>query len=117
MFRIVIKRDVVGIPLPIAAVRHIVWCDAEESAGKSEVVSLPSFQAVYMTCSDFSGETPMLPRTIETVMCVIAAGIVADPLIVIGVDMRRFRMFGLIAKSSAWLLLWFLALWGWNRCA
>jgi hypothetical protein len=55
-----------------------------------------------MTATDTAGEAPMLPRMIQMVMRVVAAGIMAHPLS-IGMYVRSFGMSCLVVELAVFL--------------
>jgi hypothetical protein len=51
-----------------------------------------------MVATKAAGEPPVLPRTIEMVVCVVAAGVVSDPAVARSVHVRRFRVAALVGE-------------------
>jgi len=50
-----------------------------------------------MAAAEAAGEAPMFPGTINVIVFVTAAGIMADPRVIM-VDVRRLGMLGAIAE-------------------
>jgi hypothetical protein len=63
-----------------------------------------------MAAAEPASETAMLPRMIDVVMLVATARIMTYPLVIV-MDVRSFRVIGLIAKGAM------LVLWPGFRCA
>jgi hypothetical protein len=58
-----------------------------------------------MLRTDAAGESSMLPGMVNVVIRIIAPGIVAYPLIILRVDVRRFRMARLILETLPLMFL------------
>lgn len=100
MIGIRIDHDIVGIPNPTGAIVVIIGGHAEEVRPGPEVVPCTAAQSVYMAAADFAGEAAVFPWTVHMIMRIAGAG-VADPLIVLGVDVRRVWMSRLVAIIRA----------------
>ena len=105
---IVVDNDVVVVPAPIVARIVIVLGDAEEEAAEPEAVARSAFNAPNMGASNCAGEAAVFPGMIEMVVTVVAAGVVADPAIVFGVDVRSFGVRRLVAIGAA-VIAWLAA--------
>jgi len=57
-----------------------------------------------MTAAEAAGKAAVFPGMVNVIVGIIATGIVADPLVV-AMDVRGFRMIGLITEG-AMLVLW-----------
>jgi hypothetical protein len=53
-----------------------------------------------VTRAEAARETPVLPGAIDVVGRIVSAGIVPDPAAALGMDVRRVRMSGLVAKIA-----------------
>src|SRR5581483_9220139 len=62
-----------------------------------------ALQAINPARADFAAEAAMLGGAVpvDPIMGIIAAAVVTDPAVVVGVDVRSFRVCGLIAKAAA----------------
>jgi len=105
MVRIVVEHDVVGVPDPVHSVRNVIRCDAELITGKPEAVRSSTFKTVNVARPDFCQKASMLPGSIETVVTIVAACVVADPSIVVCVNVRHFGMGVLVAKATPFFRL------------
>ena len=104
MVGIFVDDDVIAVPKPIANVIVIVGSYAEGEAAEPEALAVSSAQAEHMTAAKTAGEAAMFPRMIEMIVGIIAAGIVADPSVIV-VDVRSFGVIGLIAEGRARVFL------------
>jgi uncharacterized RDD family membrane protein YckC len=57
-----------------------------------------------MTAAKATGEAAVFPRMIEMIVGIVAAGIVADPSVIV-VDVRSFGVIGLIAEGGVSIFL------------
>ncbi len=55
--------------------------------------------------ADAATEAPVFPRMIEMIVGIVASGVVSDPLIPFGVDVRGLRMVRLIAEGAPQIFL------------
>lgn len=98
--RIVIDDDVVAVPIPIAAITHIVGCNREEKAANAEAPRAAAAQSPYVAATDSSREATVLPRMVEVIMHVRSAGIVPDPTVVLGMHVWCLRMALFVGKCA-----------------
>jgi len=91
MVRVLIDDDVIAIPEPVAAEADVVGRDAEVEPCQAEAIGPPSEQPEDVAATEAAGEPPVLPWVVEMVMRIVAAGVVADPLVV-PMNMRRAGM-------------------------
>ena len=99
---IFVDGDLVGAPVPIAAEAIVSGSDAEGKSAEPEAFPIAAFNAPDVAAAEASGEAAMFPNMIEMIAGIIAAGLVADPLIV-GVNVRCFRVAGLVGKFRSFL--------------
>jgi hypothetical protein len=92
---IVVDHDLVAVPIPIVAVGIVIRCDAEIEAAEPEALAIAAGDVPDVTAANAAGETAMLPGTIEMIVGIIAAGIVADPRVVV-VNVRSVGMISFI---------------------
>ena len=102
--RIFVDNDGITVPIPIANVAVVVGGDAEEEAAEPETLAISAAQIVRMTAAEAAGKAAVFPGMVHVIVGIIATGIVADPLVV-AMDVRGFRMIGLITEG-AMLVLW-----------
>lgn len=88
---IVEDGDLVSGPVPIVAIGVISRSDAEIEASEPETRPIAAGYAPNVAAAEAAGETAMLPRMIDVVVGIIAAGVMTDPLAV-GMDVRSFGM-------------------------
>jgi hypothetical protein len=91
MIRVLIDYDLIGSPVPAIAEGKVDGSDGEIETAKPESLSIAASNVPYMAFAEATGEVPVLPRMIQMIVGIIAAGIVADPSIV-GVNMRSVGM-------------------------
>ena len=104
---IVVDHDLVAVPIPIVAVGIVIGCDAEIEAAEPEAFAIAAGDAPDVAAANAPGEAAMLPDTIEMIVGIIAAGIVADPLVIV-VNVRSVGMIPFIGIS--WGLLHVVAI-------
>ena len=100
--RVVVDHDLIAIPEPVAAIFDVVRRDTEVKSTEPEARWASAFNVPNMRPAETAGEVPVLPRTIETIMRIVAAGLVPDPFAV-GVNMGDIGMAGLVGESAAGL--------------
>jgi len=94
---ILVDDDLIRIPKPVVGESEIIRSDAEIKATEPEPRGATSGEVEDVAATKAASEPAVLPGMVEVVMGVIAAGIVADPLIV-GVDVGRVRMSASVAE-------------------
>lgn len=90
--RIVVDHNVIGIPEPVIAVIIIIRSDREEPAANGKAFGVSAMDPPDVPRTDCTGEMAMLPRMVEVVVHVIASAVMADPVIVLGVNVRSLGM-------------------------
>lgn len=100
---VVVNYNLVGTPVPIVDEAVVGGSNIEEETAEPEAVAVATFDAPLMAAADAAGEAAMLKRMIDVIAGIIAAGIVADPLI-IGVDVRGIRVAISVGISRGFLL-------------
>ena len=88
---IIVDHDLVAVPIPIVAVGIVIGCDAEIETAEPEAFAIAAGDAPFVTAADAAGKAAMLPGTIEMIVGIIAAGFVADPLVIV-VNVRSVGM-------------------------
>jgi len=76
---IIVDDDVVGIPEPVVTVTKVVGSYGEVETAEPEAAGTTASEAPDVAATNTAGEVAMLPRMIQTVMRVVAAGIMAHP--------------------------------------
>lgn len=104
---IVVDHNLVAVPIPIVAVGIVIGCDAEIEAAEPEAFAIAAGDPPDVATANAAGETAMLPDTIEMIVGIIAAGFVADPLVIV-VNVRSVGMIPFIGIS--WGLLHVVAI-------
>src|SRR5579883_1070101 len=103
MVRVVVKHNIVGIPVPIGAIAHVIGGYAEGKAAEPELVGAAAFQSIDMPGSDFSLKPSVFPGTIPPIVLIISSHVVTDLPIIVGMHVRSFRMSGLVAETAPFL--------------
>jgi len=93
MVWVVVDYDLVGAPGPVVAEGVVSGGRTEIETAEPEALAVATFDAPLVALADAAGEAAMLPGMIKMIMGIIAAGIVAYPLIV-GVNVRSFGVAG-----------------------
>jgi hypothetical protein len=76
---VLVDDDLVTAPQPIVAEGIVVWCDAEVESAEPETLSSPAFEPEDVVAAETAGEAAVLPRVIEVVVSIAAAGIMSEP--------------------------------------
>ena len=92
-----IDHDVVAIPPPVITESDVKRGNAEIESAEPETIGPASGEMPDVAAAEAAGEMAMLPRMVEMVVGIIAAGIVTHPLS-IAVDVRGIRMPIVIVK-------------------
>jgi len=93
MVWVVVDHDLVGAPTPVVAEAVVSGGHTEIETAEPEALAVATFDAPHVAFADASSEVAMLPGMIKVIVGIIAAGIVAYPLIV-GVNVRSFGVAG-----------------------
>ena len=92
MVRVLVDHDLIASPVPSPDDVVIVRGDVPVEIAKPEAFPVSSCKHKYMLGSKAAGEVSVCQRLIEVVMRIVGATVVSDPLIVLGVNVRHFRM-------------------------
>jgi hypothetical protein len=101
-----IDHDVVAIPKPVVAVGVVGWGNAEEEAVKAEAFAAATSETVDMRGTKGAWKMSVLPGTVEVVICIVPAGIMADPAIGPGIHVGRIGMSRLLGKIAGLAVRW-----------
>lgn len=104
MVWIIVNYDLVGAPIPVIGEGVVRRSDVEIETAEPEALAVAAFDAPLMAAADAAREASMLKRMIDVIFGVIAAGIVADPLIIGGVNVRGVRVAVSVGISRRFLL-------------
>src|SRR5579862_5247660 len=96
-----IEDDIVAVPQPTIDVGDIGGSDREVKSVEPETIRAAACQSPDLMRAQVAGKVSVLPGTIEVITDVIAAGIVANPLIVVSVDVGRGWMSGMVNGDRA----------------
>ena len=99
MIGIVVDHDVVAPPIPVAAKSKVEVGHHEVEPMEPEAMRASTLQAPNVAAPNATPEVPVLPGVIEVVVCVIVAGVVANPL-AIRMDMGSVWVPWLIAEIA-----------------
>jgi hypothetical protein len=99
MVGIVIEHDLVAVPQPIIGVSVVGIRDTEKESAEPKTPGAAATESIDMAPADAARESPMFERPVEVVRRIIASRIMPYPL-VIGMDVRSFRMSGLIRETA-----------------
>jgi len=97
VIRIVVEYDLVGVPIPIGAVAEVVGRYAEEESAEPEAAGTASAEMPDVSAANLTRKMSVLPGMVKTVVRVVSACIVTDPLI-IRVHVRCLGMAWLVSK-------------------
>src|SRR5208283_1474312 len=90
MVGILVNHDLIASPVPVRDDVVIVRSDVPEEIAEPE--PLPVSPSKRECTSKAAAEMSMGPRLSDAVMRIVAAAIMSDPLIVLGVNVRDIRM-------------------------
>jgi hypothetical protein len=94
-----VDDDLIRIPEPAVAETNVIRRYAEVKAAEPETRRASTDEMPGVTAAKATGKAAVLPRMIEVVVGIVAAGVVTYPLIV-RVNVRSVRMPGLVAKCG-----------------
>jgi hypothetical protein len=100
MIRVVIEDDVITVPEPVAAIVHIVWGDGEIKTAEPETGRPTAGEPPYVVRANCLGKVTVLPRVVEMIVRIARTGVVADPVVIFGMNMRSGRMTLLIREGT-----------------
>lgn len=98
MIRVVVDHDVIRIPEPAIDIAVVVRCDAEVEAAEPESRGAATSQVPVVRGTESADEMTVFPGMVEVIVCVIAASVVADPMVI--VDMRSVGVAWMIGKVA-----------------
>lgn len=96
---IVIEHDIVTVPKPAITKGYIGRGNTEEETAKPEAIRSATFNPPDVPCTDLSGKMPVLPGMIQVIARIVSA-FVPNPLVIVRVDVGRFRVSWLIVESA-----------------
>jgi len=105
--RVVVNHDLVGIPEPVVAEAKVIRGNAKKEAAKPKAARAASDDPPDVASADATWKMSVLPGMIEMVMGIIAAGIVADPVVTLDLDVRCVWVSGFLVVAAVRC--------GWNR--
>jgi hypothetical protein len=97
---IVIDHDVISAPVPVATITHIVGSNREEEATYPEALWAATSKSPNVLRTNGLGKTSVLPCTTDAIVRIGAAGVMPDPVVVLGVDVRSLWMPSLISERA-----------------
>jgi hypothetical protein len=98
--RVLIDHDLIGIPEPVIAVSEIVLGDAKIKAAEPETARASSDNPPDVAATEASGKPSVLPGMIQMIVDIVTPSIVADPSIVLDINVRSRRMTGPIGDTG-----------------
>jgi hypothetical protein len=101
-----VDDDVVAIPKPVVAVGIVGRGDAEEVAVKAEAFAAAAAKTIDVGGTKGAWKMSVLPGTVEVVICIVPAGIVADPAIGPGIYVGRIGMSWLLGIIAGLAVCW-----------
>ena len=114
---IVVDDDVIAVPLPVGAGIVIVRSGLKEKPADVEALAIAAMQPPDVMRPEASGEVSVFPGMIEMIVRIAPAGFVSHPVIILGVNVRRRRMPGLVLVSPSLLgMLGLVLRWLWCWC-
>src|ERR1035438_1385912 len=99
MVGVLVDHDLIAAPIPAHHDVVVVRGDVPVEIIEPEALPVSPSKHEYMLRSKATGEASVCPRRIEVVMRVVGATIVSDPFVVLGVNVRNFRMTLLIRPN------------------
>src|SRR5579859_715295 len=96
MVGIFVDDDVVGVPEPVAHIGNIVRGHGPVPITEAEAARIAAGQSPAMFGAEAAFETAVLPRVVDTVMLIVAPGVVTYPAAAV-VHVRRIGMAGAVA--------------------
>src|ERR1039458_26232 len=93
MVGVLVDHDLIASPVPARD-------DVPEKIAEPEAFPVSSRKHEYMLRSKATGEAPVCPRLIDVIMRIVGATIMSDPLIVLGMNVRNFRMTCLVHGNA-----------------
>jgi hypothetical protein len=100
VIRVLIDHDLIGIPEPVIAEAEIVRGDAKIKAAEPETARASSANPPDVAATEPSGKPPVLPRMIQMIVDIIAPSIMADPSIVLNINVGSGGMTGPIGDAG-----------------
>src|ERR1039457_5934697 len=92
MVGVFVDHDLIAAPVPAHHDVVIVRGDVPVEIVEPEAFPVSPSKHEHMLRSKAAGEASVCPRRIEVVMRVVGATIMPDPFVVLGVNVRNFRM-------------------------
>jgi hypothetical protein len=92
MIGVVIDHNLIASPAPVGDDVVVVWRDVPVEAIKPEPLPVTSLKPEDMLGSDTTGKTSVFPGSGNLVMRIAGTAFMAYPLIVLCMNVRRFRM-------------------------
>lgn len=90
--RVGIEHNVVARPEPVGDVNNVDWRDFEVEPVEPETTRAATLKPPDMVLANFTGEMPILPGMVEVITRIILTRVVAYPLVVCRIDVRRRGM-------------------------
>src|ERR1017187_2350247 len=100
MVGVLVDDNLIAVPVPAHHDVVIVRGDVPVEIVEPEALPVSPSKHEHMLRSKAAGEASVRPRRIEVVMRVVGATIMPDPFVVLGVNVRNFRMTLLIHSNA-----------------
>src|ERR1035437_9192753 len=100
MIRVFVDHDLIASPVPVRDDVVIVRGDVPIEIAKPEAFPVSPREHEYMLRSKATAEASVSPRLIDVVMRIVGPAIMSDPLIVLGVNVRNFRVTFLVHGNA-----------------
>src|ERR1035441_3714789 len=100
MVGVLVDDNLIAVPVPAHHDVVIVRGDVPVEIVEPEALPVSPSKHEHMLRSKAAGEASVRPRRIEVVVRVVGATTMSDPLIVLGVNVRNFRMTLLIRPNA-----------------
>src|SRR5579863_4137935 len=101
MVGIFIDHDIVGIPEPVVTVAKIIRRNRKIETAEPEAARTSSCQVKHMPFAEAARKSPVLKRVIEMVVRVILPGIMANPFVALGMDVRSVGVALRVTKGTS----------------
>ena len=118
MIGVVVYDDVVIVPEPVTAVAPVIRSNGKPPTLHTEALATTIVHAPDVPRAKPAGKMAVFPRPVEAVVHVTTPGVVAHPLVVARMHVRRLRMVLAVAipttliiarRFIAWFAAWFVA--------
>src|SRR5579863_1355689 len=98
--RVIVDHDVIAIPEPVIAIVVVIRRDREKETAETEPRRTAAAQPPNVSRANWACEMAVLPGMVEMIVRIVASGVVANPLVILRVNVRSLRMALLIIEGA-----------------